>query len=286
MRVGTIVFGRSHLQDRNEEEVRGYRDALNLIHDEGSRLPLSEDTVLRLHSLCRGGIGDAGRYKERESDIIERAPDGSQRVRFRTVPAREAPGYLRETLDLWREGIEARWVHPLILLASSHLDFLCIHPFRDGNGRVSRLLLLLQAYHLGYEVGRYISLERLIEEGKERYYETLEASSQQWRRGEHDPSPYISYLLYILKSAYGEFEERVGEVHAPKGSKAVLVENAVRKAQGEFRLVDIANACPGVGREWIRSVLARMRRAGEVLCKGRGPAARWRYLGGKGSTPK
>ena len=116
-----------------------------------------------------------------------------------------------------------------------NLDFLCIHPFRDGNGRVSRLLLLLQSYHIGLEVGRYVSLERVIEENKDRYYETLEQSSQRWHEGTHDRWPYINYILFILKNAYGEFEERVGQLGSPKGAKAEMVLGAIRAQLGEFR---------------------------------------------------
>jgi Fic family protein len=148
------------------------------------------------------------------------------------------------------------------------------------NGRVSRLLLLLQSYQLGYEVGRYISLERLIEQNKERYYETLEQSSTGWREGMHDPWPYIGYLLFILKTAYSEFEERVGRTVSPKGAKADLVINAIIRQKGEFRLADIEQACPGVGREWIRKILADLREHGEVVSTGRGTGARWRYLAG------
>jgi len=164
------------------------------------------------------------------------------------------------------------------------LDFLCIHPFRDGNGRVSRLLLLLQGYHLSYEVGRYVSLERVIEENKDRYYETLEASSQGWHEGKHDPWPFINYLLYILKTAYREFEERVGKIASPKGAKTEMVHAAIRRQNGEFRLADIERACPGVGRDWIRSLLAGLKETGEVSCRGKGPGARWRYLENKRTT--
>ena len=174
----------------------------------------------------------------------------------------------------------------MILLAGMNLDFLCIHPFRDGNGRVSRLLLLLQCYHLGFEVGRYVSLERVIEENKDRYYETLEQSSQRWHEGAHDPWPYINYILFILKSAYREFEERVGELGSPRGAKTEMVLGAIRTQQGEFRLADIERACPGVGREWIRKLLANLKSAGEVICRGKGLAARWRYEKSKGSNSK
>ncbi|OGQ25145.1 MAG: cell filamentation protein Fic, partial [Deltaproteobacteria bacterium RIFCSPHIGHO2_02_FULL_60_17] len=182
-RVATVVLGKSLLRDRDEEEVRGYRDALKLIHEQGTKLPVSEATTKRLHRQIRGEIWDAGKYKEKDSDIIEKYPDGRERVRFTAVAATETGAYMRRLVEAWRHCLRERWVHPVVALAAFNLDFLCIHPFRDGNGRVSRLLLLLQCYHLGYEVGRYISLERLIEQNKDRYYETLEQSSQGWHEG-------------------------------------------------------------------------------------------------------
>ena len=285
-RVATVVLGKSLLRDRDEEEVRGYRDALKLIHEQGAKLPVSEKTILELHRLTRGDIWDAGKYKEKESDIIEKYPDGRERVRFKTALPADTPRFVRELTEMWDRCLLERWVHPIIALAAFNLDFLCIHPFRDGNGRVSRLLFLLQCYHLGYEVGRYISLERLIEQNKERYYETLEQSSQGWHEGKHDPWPYVNYLLFILKSAYKEFEERIGQTASPKGAKTELVLDAIRRQSGEFRLADLEHACPGVGREWIRVLLAKLKKSGEVSCQGKGPAARWRYKGRKRSTLK
>ena len=122
-------------------------------------------------------------------------------------------------------------------LACFNLDFLCVHPFRDGNGRVSRLLSLLQCYHLGYEVGRYISLERLIEQNKERYYETLEQSSQGWHEGAHDPWPYVNFLLFILKTAYGELVDWVGDIKAPRGSKTEMILAAIERLPREFTVI-------------------------------------------------
>jgi Fic family protein len=275
-RIGTIVFGKSHLQDRDEEEVRGYRDALALIHEQGAKLPVSEKTILRLHHLSRGGIGDAGRYKEKDSDIIEKYPDGRVRIRFKTVTAAQTPAAMRELIEAWHDCLRERRVHPLIALAAMNLDFLCIHPFRDGNGRVSRLLLLLQCYHLGYEVGRYISLERLIEQHKERYYETLEQSSHRWHEGKHDPWPFINYLLFIFKLASQEFAERVGQVTSPKGAKTELVQSAIRRTRGAFRVADLQRECPGVSLDLIRQVLKDLRAAGQVECLGRGQKAEWR----------
>lgn len=285
-RIKPVLLGRSLLRDRDEEEVRGYRDALRLIHEEDARLKVSEAVIRRLHRLARGEVWDSGKYRDKDCDIIQKYADGRRRVRFRTVSAPLVSKSMRESIVLWQECLRERWIHPLVALAAFNLDFLCIHPFRDGNGRVSRLLMLLQCYHLGFEVGRYISLERTIEQNKERYYETLELSSEGWHQGKHNPWHYINFLLYILKTAYQEFEERVGQIAAPRGSKADLVLDAIRRRHAEFRLPDIERACPGVGREWIRALLKRLSATGEVSCQGKGPAARWRFQPGKGTTSK
>jgi Fic family protein len=274
-RVRTIVLGRSHLRDRDEEEVRGYRNALKLIHEQGSKLPVSEDTIRKLHKLMRGEIWDAGQYKTKDGDIIEKNPDGRSRVRFKTVPASLTPSFMTRMVESWSGGIQERWIHPLILLAAFNLDFLCIHPFRDGNGRVSRLLMLLQLYHLGYEVGRYISLERIIEQNKDRYYETLEQSSQGWHAGKHDPWPYINYVLFMLKSACSEFEERVGQLTSPKGEKTERITTAITQAIGSFRVTDIQNECPGVSVDMTRRVLKTLQSEEKIKCLGRGQSARW-----------
>lgn len=278
-RIATIVFGKSLLKDRSEEEIRGYRDALNKIHEHGFKLPISENTIKELHSLARGEIWDAGKYKEKDGDIIEKYPDGRSRIRFKTVEAAKTAIYMDELVELYTKCIKEKTVQPLIAIAAFNLDFLCIHPFRDGNGRASRLLLLLQCYHLGYEVGRYISLERLIEENKERYYETLEQSSQKWHDGKHDPWPYINFVLYILKTAYREFEERVGRAKTPKGGKTELVESAIGSFTKEFTILDLERVCPEVSRDMIRTVLRDLKNSGSIECLGKGPGSKWRKRG-------
>ncbi|MBK5275432.1 MAG: Fic family protein [Desulfuromonadales bacterium] len=270
-----LVAAKPLFRDRDEEEVRGYRDALQRIHENIAQLPINEASIRELHRLTRGVIWDAGQYKEKDGDIIEHSADGRERVRFHTVSAKNTPAAITNLVQDWQHCLEERWIHPLIALAAFNLDFLCIHPFRDGNGRVSRLLLLLQCYHLGYEVGRYISLERLIEQNKERYYETLEQSSQRWHEGKHDPWPYINYLLSILKLAYHEFAERVGEIKAPRGTKTEQILTAINRVSGGFTLTQLEQACPGVSRDMIRRVLREQQTAGSVECHGRGPAARW-----------
>ena len=274
-RIRTIVFGKSHLRDRDEEEVRGYRNALKLIHEQAAKLPVSEETILNLHRLAKGDIWDAGKYKEKESEIIEKYPDGTSRVRFRTVSPAKTPVFVAELIDLWNQCLRERWVHPIVAMAAFNLDFLSIHPFRDGNGRVSRLLLLLQCYHLGYDAGRYISIERIIEQSKDRYYETLEQSSQGWHEGKHDPWPYINYVLYTLKTAYKEFEERVGQLRSPKGAKTEIIRSAIEKTLRPFRIADIQQECPGVSIDLIRQILKKLRDEGKVECLGRGQSAEW-----------
>jgi len=276
-RVGTVLFGRPLLKDRNEEEIKGYHDTLEWIHLENNEICFNEENIKKLHNLSRGEIWDSGKYKEKDSDIIERLPNGETRVRFRTVSADKTDDAMKKLISAYGELIQNKTVHPLLSIGACNLDFLCIHPFRDGNGRVSRLLLLLQLYHAGYLVGRYISLERLIEENKERYYETLEISSGGWHAGKHDPWPYINFLLYILKKAYIEFIERVDKIKTTKGTKTDLIIEQIQNWAGEFTLSQLHFKCPEVSRDMVRKVLRDLQKQGKVVSNGRGPGARWCY---------
>ena len=149
---------------------------------------------------------------------------------------------------------------------------------------MSRLLTLLTLYQHGYEVGRYISLERLIEESRDAYYECLRLSSHRWHDGRHELTPWFNFILAIIRRACIELEERTGRIRAPRGTKSERVLAAIRAQPGDFRLSDLERACPGVGREWIRTLLAGLRKSGDVACSGRGPGARWRFLRNKGSN--
>jgi hypothetical protein len=223
-----------------------------------------------------------GLTREGQGEVVELQPGAAPVVRFKCVSAKATPAAVDELCLVYRHAIDQDNIPTLIAIGALILDFLCIHPFRDGNGRVSRLLTLLALYQHGYEVGRYISLERLIEEAKEDYYHVLQKSSQRWHDSKHDLLPWLNHFLAIARRAYGELEEHAGQVKAPRGAKAGIVLTAIRQQLGDFRLTDIEHACPGVGREWIRSLLTDLKAAGEVSCRGKGPAARWRYLGSKG----
>jgi Fic family protein len=274
-RIGTVLFGKAALKDRNEEEIQGYRNALELIHTDNASIKINDTSIKKLHKLSRGVIWDAGRYKVKDSDIIERLQSGNVKVRFKTVKAAETKDYMKSLHSLYHDLIKNQEIHPLLLIIAYNLDFLCIHPFRDGNGRVSRLLLLLQLYHTGFDVGKYISFERIIEEHKDRYYETLEISSQKWHNEKHDPWPYIGYVLYILKLAYTEFMMRVEKIDVPRGAKTALVIQQIDTMNDDFSISALQNKCPTVSKDMVKKILQDLKKKGKVASKGKGVAARW-----------
>jgi Fic family protein len=278
-RLRPLVVGDARPADRPEEEVQNYRRALNLIHTNAADLPVTPEVLRRLHATAQEGAGDAGEWKRSPNDIIEVRPGQPARVRFRPVLPEQTPEAVEEMCLSYRHAVDQERVPPLVAVAALVLDFLCIHPFRDGNGRVSRLLTLLALYHHGHEVGRYISLERLVEESREDYYQALARSSDGWHEGRHDLVPWLNYFLAILHRAYHAFEERAGQVKSPRGSKTALVEAAVAAFPGSFTLADLEQTCPGVSRDLIRRVLRQKQKAGQVECLARGRGASWRKKG-------
>ncbi|MEI6385456.1 MAG: Fic family protein [Spirochaetota bacterium] len=181
----------------------------------------------------------------------------------------------------YEEALREKRLPPLLAVAFFNLDFLCIHPFRDGDGRVSRLLLLIGAYGSGFEVGRYISLERLIEEEKEGYYRALELSSAGWHSGGHDPWPYVTYLFGILKRAYGEMETRAAMYREAKGERSTDIRAVIARYGREFSVDEVKDACPAAGVELIRKVLKKLRAEGRMRCVKRGRDARWATVVGE-----
>jgi len=277
-RLRPLVLGQARPRDRSELEVQGYRRALNTIHTRHEQLPIVPETLKQLHALCQSASGDAGQFKRVDNDIIRLVPGAAPEVIFRCLKAKDTPGAVEELCLLYRHALDQDHIPPLVAVAGLVLDFLCIHPFRDGNGRVSRLLTLLALYHHGYEVGRYISLERLVEESKEDYYECLNRSSRHWHEGRHALTPWFNFLFAILRRGYVEFEQRAGQVRAPRGAKTALIEAAIAAQAGPFRVRTIQEACPGVSVDMIRQVLKNLRGT-KVECLGRGQNAQWRKVG-------
>lgn len=268
-------------RDRSEQEIAGYRDALALIHDSAKEMPFRAAVLLQLHGLIgRYQPDPGGVWKSVDSVIVERDDTGRVlRERFRAVSAVETPQAIEDLVRLHADAVGSQHIEPLVVVPLTILDFLCIHPFGDGNGRVSRLLTLQLLYHFDYQVGRYVSLERIFEESKQSYYETLEQSSRRWHDSKHDPMPWVRYFWGVLLRAYGEFERRVGVIDGGRGSKSQQVREAVSRRTAPFKISELERDCPGIGRETIRGVLRSLRDEGKVVSEGTGRSARWRVLG-------
>jgi Fic family protein len=281
-RIEALVLKSTTSTNRSEEEIAGYRDALALIHEQAEHMPVALNTILQCHAMINRYSASVGGYwKSRDNLIIERHDDGSERVRFRPVSAAETPGAMAKLVERYEAAIHQDQREPLLVVPLAVLDFLCIHPFADGNGRCSRLLTLLTLYHAGYDVGRFISLERVFEQSKETYYEVLERSSQGWHEGTHDVHPWLNYFWGVLTAAYREFEDRVGTIRTARGSKTELVKAAVRRRIAPFAISDLERDCPEVSRDMIRVVLNQLREEGLVAMEGKGRGAKWRKLAAK-----
>lgn len=279
-RLKELVLKAAAPRNRSEQEIAGYRDALNLIHESHASMSLTPGLVQQLHAtLYRYLPSEGGRWKPADNEIVERDASGRViRVRFKALPAVATPGAMDELCSGYRRVADEGRFDRMILVPLAVLDFLCIHPFSDGNGRMARLLTLLLLYQANYRVGRYISLERIFEESSVTYYESLEESSHGWHDGKHDPFPWMTYFWGVLLRAYGEFEERVGTLFTGKGSKTQQVKAAVGRRLKPFAISEIEEDCPGVSRELIRQVLRELRDRGELEVLGRGRGARWRRL--------
>ncbi len=277
-RIEALVLKDTRPRNRSEQEIAGYRDALNLLHQSARDMPLTTNVILQLHATVYRYLPQrGGRWKMTDNEIVERGPGGELvRVRFTPVAAVATPAAMEELTREYRAAVREERHDPLVLIPLTILDFLCIHPFTDGNGRVARLLTLQLLYHAAYEVGRYISLERIFEESKESYYDALEASSQGWHENGHDVHPWMSYLWGTLLRAYKEFEERVGIIDSGRGSKTRQVRSAVERKVVPFSISELERDCPGVSRDMIRRVLRQMRDEGLLVTEGRGRGARWR----------
>ena len=276
-RVRDLVVHDAQPRDRSEQEIAGYRDALQLIHKSHVDMRFTENVVLQLHQmLYRYHPGSGGRWKSTDNQIVERDGAGNVvRVRFTPTSAVSTPQAMADLVARYEGVIDGRLAEPLVALPLAVLDFLCVHPFTDGNGRVARLLSLLLLYHFGYHVGRYISLERIIEESRGTYYDALERSSRGWHDHAHDAHPWLEYFWGVLIRAYDEFEDRVSTL---KGSKTDQIRAAVARRVGAFGIAEIERDAPGVSRDMVRHVLRQMREEGLVKVEGIGRGAKWRAV--------
>ena len=278
-RLEAIIARKTKPKDHSEQEVAGYRDVLSEIHTKADRLALSPQLILRWHKeMYKYTADDAGIWKKEDNTIVELLPDGARRVRFRPLAAAATPHAMERLCTAYSEGISEATMEPLLAIASFVLDFECIHPFRDGNGRIGRLLTLLLLYHAGYEVGGFISLERVVEDSKETYYEALLASSQKWHEGEHDLVPWWNYFLGMLTAAYKEFESRVGSITTARGAKREMVMAAFERLADTFSFSDFQRVCQGVSYSTLRRALEELKKAKRIKSLGRGRDALWKKI--------
>ena len=275
-RIVGLVREKTVPQDRSEQEIAGYVEALRLIHATHAQLHIDTKVVLQLHEILYRYHPEAGGiFKKNDNLIVEKDADGNvAKVRFKPVPAAHTPAAMRELCLRYNELLLS--AETLLVLPLTVLDFLCIHPFKDGNGRIARLLTLLMLHKSGYEVGRYISLERIFEQQKDGYYQSLEQSSQGWHESKHDPFPWLNYFWGMLLAAYKEFAAKLDTIkHTATATKATQVRLAVLAQSTPFSMSEIAASCPGVSSDTIRNVIRQMRDEGTIAATGTGRSAKW-----------
>ena len=270
-RLKKIVRDKTMPKTRNEKEIAGYRDVLNTIHQNYDYIPVKSSIFLQLHRDLYKFAGNAGgSFKLSDNVIAQEDEQGNKSIRFQPVPAWETPAYIDAICDAFQDACKDPQCDPLILIPMFILDFLCIHPFNDGNGRMSRLLTLLLLYRVGYIVGMYISIEKLIEQSKETYYETLQESSLRWHEEENDDAPFVRYMLGVIVAAYRDFSSRVQLLSTSGMSKPQRVREIVRGSIGKMTRAQIMEKCPDISRVTVERALTDMVKKGEILKIGGG----------------
>lgn len=278
-RIQALVKEKSAPRNRNENEIAGYRDVLATIHENYDYIPPRANVILQLHRdlYQYSGIGIGGHFKNTDNVIEEELEDGTKRVRFRPAAAFETPDMIENLCNQFLREVDCGEVDPLLLIPMFVLDFLCIHPFNDGNGRMSRLLTLLLLYRSGYIVGKYISIEMLIEKTKDTYYDALQASSIGWHDGTNDYMPFVSYTLGIIKSAYKTFSDRVEHLTTKGISKPERVRQFIENRLGKVTKKEIMDACPDISATTIEKALGDLVKNGTILKLGNGRGTGYVY---------
>ncbi|MBO5638866.1 MAG: Fic family protein [Oscillospiraceae bacterium] len=271
-RLKLIVRNKTTPRNRSEREIAGYRDVLNTIHENYDFIPIRPGMILQLHrDLYKfSGMSIGGSFKNSDNVIAETLPGGTKRLRFQPVPAWETSEAMDSLCTAINEAIADPEMDDLLLLPMFILDFLCIHPFNDGNGRMSRLLTLLLLYRTGYPIGKYISIERLIADSKDSYYETLQASSENWHEGGNDYLPFVRYLLGVIIAAYREFTERAEIMMEAGNSKISRIRSLIRSTTGRVTKAELMAQCPDISQVTIQRALKELTDKGDILKIGGG----------------
>lgn len=272
-RLKQLMQEKTAPRNRNEQEIMGYRAVLDMIHESFEYMPISANVILQLHkklySLFPTSFG--GTFKSTSNEIDEIRTDGSVIVRFKPLEPFETPEAVQRLCEEYNGIISSGEVDPLVVIPTFIHDFLCIHPFNDGNGRMSRLLTTLLLYKNGYVVGKYISLEKKIHDNKADYYDALQSSSENWHEGKNDDTAFTKYLLGVILSAYRDFEERL-EIVTDKKLAIDMVKEAFNVKLGKVTKSDIMELCPSLSRSTVEKALRDLIAAGNISKHGNGPA--------------
>ena len=288
-RIEGIVTTRSRLQklvedkttprNRDEKEILGYRNVLNLIHENYQYIPLKSNYILQLHRdlLQYTELSYGGKYKTSPNEIDAVLPNGEKRILFKPLEPYETPDAIEQICSSYQQALDHEIVDSLILIPCVILDFLCVHPYNDGNGRMSRLLTLLLLYRNDYVIGKYISIEKEIANTKEAYYQTLAQADLGWHEGTNDPEPFIKYMLGIILKCYREFEKRliISEKSGKKSSSYDIVKTYVNGTIGTFTKRDAMENCPSLGSSSVESALKKLVEDGTIIRKGLGRASHY-----------
>lgn len=271
-RLRALVKDSTRPRTRNEREIAGYRDVLNTIHENHDYIPPKPSIILQLHrDLYKfEGMDIGGRYKTSDNIIEEQDAEGNKSVRFRPIPAWKTPEAIEKICQSYDEALNSENIDALIIILMFVLDFLCVHPFNDGNGRLSRLLTLLLLYRSGYIVGKYISIEKLIEQTKEIYYESLQLSSAGWHENKNDYEPFVKYMLGVIVAAYREFSSRVSLLTTQGMSKPDRVKEIIRATLGPITKTEILAKCPDISQVTVQRALADLVDKGDIIKLGGG----------------
>ena len=270
-RIKQLVEEKTTPRNRDESEIMGYREVLNTIHENHDLIPVNSNYILQLHRdmMQYAGVSYGGHFKNVQNYINETRPDGTQVTRFQPVAPYETPAAIQAICESYNQTLLQEKVDPLMVIPAFVCDFLCIHPFNDGNGRMSRLLTTLVLYQNGFYVGKYISLEAKIAKNKDLYYSALAQAQSGWYEGTEDVVPFIKYILGTILSAYRDFEERFALVET-KLPAIEVVRNATKNKIGRFTKQDIRELCPSLSLSSIEGSLRKLVENGELKRVGAG----------------
>lgn len=275
-RLEELMNKKSEPKNRNEEEIYGYREVLDIIHENYENIEFTKNNILTLHNRLYSYSEEnhKGKFKTMDNSIVETNALGEKKVRFQPVSAFETENYIEKMISAYNEALRLK-IPPLLLIPTVIHDFLCIHPFADGNGRMSRLLTLLLLYKNGFFVGKYISLEMIIEETKDIYYEELQASSENWHSGTNDELPFIKYMLSIIYKAYSKCDERFKLISEKSLTSAERVMKVFENSLEPLSKSDIAILCPDISKRTIERALKELKDRGLIKQLGSGRSTKY-----------